>query len=227
LSRQAEGVAGKVVAGMICRSVRARFRNVYWAPPAYEVRPPAVFVCNHHGWFDGYVMFLALTKLGVPFLDWIAEFEAFPLFAKVGGMSFPPDRPEVRAATIRQTIRRMKQERRSLLLFAEGTLHEGPEILPLGKALDLIAAKVPEAQIIPVAIRYPFSLHERPEAILRFGDPLAPGADLRDRAGAELARMLADRSPVEEVLFAGTLDVNERLDMRRFRGGDDKRRKNA
>jgi 1-acyl-sn-glycerol-3-phosphate acyltransferase len=227
LSAQAEGLAGKLVAAMIRRSVRARFRNVYWQPPAFEVRPPAVFVCNHHGWFDGYVMFLALERLGVRFLDWIAEFEAFPLFGKVGGMPFPPDRPEVRAATIRQTIRRMKEERRSLLLFAEGTLHEGPEVWELGKALDLVAAKVPEAQIIPVGIRYPFALHERPEAILRFGEPLAPGQDLRARARKALIELLADRSPVEEVLFAGTLDVNERLDVRRFGRRANKRGKNA
>jgi len=227
LSLQAEGIAGKVVAGMIRRSVRARFRNVYWQPPAFEIRPPAVFVCNHHGWFDGYVMFLALTRLRVPFLDWIAEFDAFPLFAKVGGMPFPPDRPEVRAATIRQTIRRMKGEGRSLLLFAEGTLHEGPEVWELGKSLDLVAAKVPEAQVIPVGIRYPFALHERPEAILRFGEPLAHGDDLRDRARRTLIELLADRSPVEEVLFPGTLDVNERLDVRRFRRQADERGKNA
>ncbi len=120
---------------MIRRSVRRAFHSVYWSPPPETPTPPAIFVINHHGWHDGYLMYLAATRLGIRVVDWIQEFEAFPLFAKVGGMPFPKDDPVGRAATIRRTIRLMRDERRSLLLFAEGVMHRPPGLMPFGKAL--------------------------------------------------------------------------------------------
>lgn len=207
---------------MIRRSVRARFRNVYWTPfdaPA----PPLVFAANHQGWHDGYLMYVLVTRLGVRCLDWIAEFDAFPLFARIGGMPFPPDRPDARAATIRRTIRLMREERRSLVLFPEARLHPGPELLPFDGALDLVARRVPEARVVPVAIRYVMGVHERPEAFLRLGEPLDPGPEIAARTREAVLTLLAaidaDRREGREfeVLASGMPDVNERMDMRRLR----------
>jgi len=208
---------------MIRRSVRKVFRNVYWRRPA-AVAEPTIFVPNHHGWHDGYVMYLALAQLGlVGFHDWIQEYDAFPLFGKIGGMPFPADDPGRRAATIKTTIRLMRDEKRSLLLFAEGVLHRPPELMPFGKSLELLAKTVPNAQVVPVGIRYEHSLHERPEAYLWFADPVEAGPEIGRRTrlavGKTLDRIavsLATDPSVFEVLHAGTKDVNERMDMRNF-----------
>ena len=160
---------------MIRRSVRKAFHTVHWLPPKETPKAPAILVANHHGWHDGYLMYLAATKLGVRVVDWIAEFDAFPLFAKVGGMRFPHDDPAARAATIRRTIRLMRDDGRSLLLFAEGVLHRPPGLMPFGKALETVAHAVPAANVIPVAIRYELAMHERPEAWVRFGEGVPRG----------------------------------------------------
>ncbi len=208
---------------MIRRTVRARFRNVYWRRPGPLGEGPFVFAANHHGWHDGYLMFHLVTALGVPSLDWIEEFGAFPLFEKVGGMPYPPGDPAARARTVRMTIRRMRSEGRSLVLFAEAVLHRPPDVLPFGRALELVASKVPGCRVVPVAIHYDMSLHERPEAFLALGEPLPSGPDSCGRARDEVARLLeATRAGLDgpwDVLAPGTPDVNERWDVRRAPGG--------
>ena len=222
--RQQEGILGLAVDRMIRRSVRKAFHTVHWSPPPETPTPPAIFVANHHGWHDGYLMYLAATRLGVRVVDWIAEFDAFPLFAKVGGMRFPPDDPAARAATIRRTVRLMREDGRSLLLFAEGTLHRPPGLLPFGKALETVARAVPGVRVVPVGIRYELAMHERPEAWLRFGTPVEAGDGLSARtrlavaAGLDALAAEVRFEPARYVTLArGTLDVNERWDVRRFR----------
>ena len=220
MSSQAEGLVGRLVAGMIRRSVRARFRNLYWAPSALPLTAPVIFYCNHHGWHDGYVMFHVVERLKLRTLDWIQEFDSFPLFATVGGMRYASNDPVGRAKTIRRTIRLMNEEKRSLMLFAEGVLHRPPQIFPLGKSLQLLAEKVRGVKLVPTAIVYEQSMHERPEAWVQLGEPheFESLDDCHGRLVGELERLRARISAGDdfEVLAAGTGDVNERMSMKRF-----------
>lgn len=225
MGEQEEGLAGRLVGGMIRRSVRRAFRGVYWIPPKQPIQAPTILVPNHHGWHDGYLMFHVIQALGIRCLDWIAEFDAFPLFARVGGMPFPPGDPARRTKTVRQTIRLMRDEGRSLILFAEGVLHYPPQVLPLGRSLEVVAKSVESCSIRPVGIKYEMSMHERPEAFIVIGDEVARGPDLarrcRDAVQVTLAeatfRIRQDEAAWTE-LVRGKRDVNERWDMRRFRG---------
>jgi 1-acyl-sn-glycerol-3-phosphate acyltransferase len=209
---------------MIRRSVRKRFHTAYWRPPLFELKAPVLFVPNHHGWFDGYLMFHAVTALGIPTLDWIQEFDSFPLFAKIGGMPYPLGNPKRRAATVKRTIRMMREERWSLMMFAEAHLHYPPELLPFGKAVETIVEKVPGCIVVPVGIRYEMAMHERPEAFLAFGSPVPGGPALpeRTREAVELVLEELDLSVSGDrhgfsVLAEGTADVNERWDALRRR----------
>lgn len=214
-------MVGRFVGGMIRRSTRARLRNLWWNPPQRDLTPPVILYANHHGWLDGYLMFHAVTKLGLRSLDWIEEFDAFPLFAKVGGMRFARNDAMDRAKTIRRTIRLMRTEKRSLVLFPEGTLHRPPGLLPFQPTLDLMARSVPGVSLVPVAILYEQSMHERPEAWLGFGEPhdfvSLEDAQVRVESGlADLRQKIADDFSFP-VLATGTADVNERWDMRRMK----------
>lgn len=208
---------------MIRRSVRKNFRAVYWDPPTFELRHPTVFFANHHGWYDGYLMFHAVEALGVRCLDWIQEYDAFPLFGSVGGLPFPVDDPGRRAATIRKTVRALKSKTASLVLFPEQPLHYPPDVHVFGAAMELLARQVPEVVFCPVAIRYEFALHERAEGFLRFGAPVPLSRDLltvgRDRLVDLLNGLVEDIRTGREfpVLAHGTKSVNERWDMRRFK----------
>lgn len=219
-SAQEEGWIGRRVGAMIRRSVRKSFKGVYLHDDSFKPDPdagPYVFAVNHHGWHDGYLMFHLITHLGIRCLDWIQEFDSFPLFAKVGGMPFPADRPEVRTATIRRTIRLMREEKRSLVLFPEGVLHYPPEILPFGATLRFVAEHA-NATVIPVAIRYEMAIHERPEAFIRIGASVS--ADVcRESLVDHLVCLTRDTRGNRDrftLLARGTDSVNERWDMRRI-----------
>jgi 1-acyl-sn-glycerol-3-phosphate acyltransferase len=221
MESQDEGPIGRLVGAMIRRSVRTRFHGLHWIPPAASLNAPVIFACNHHGWHDGYVMYHVVTRLKLRSLNWIQELDAFPPFAKVGGMPYPAGDVARRAATVRRTIRLMKEEKRSLVLFVEGELHYPPDLLPLGRSLDVVASKVPGVTVVPTAIRYEMSMHERPEAFVAFGGPVSAGEDLMVRARDALestldvltTRIREDRDSFE-LLASGTPDVNERWDMR-------------
>ena len=220
MSTQTEGFIGWMVGGMIRRSVRSRLRNLYWSAPQEPLTAPVIFYCNHHGWLDGYILFHVVERLKLKALDWIEEFDAFPLFAKAGGMRYAAGDTTGRATTIRKTIRLMNAEKRSLMLFAEGVLHRPPAIWPLGKALQLVAEKVKGVTLVPTAIYYEHSIHERPEAWVSLGSAHSFSSleDCHSRLEAELndlkARVAKDDS--FPILVKGTGDVNERMSMKRF-----------
>jgi 1-acyl-sn-glycerol-3-phosphate acyltransferase len=141
-------------------------------------------------------------------------------------MPFPAHQPAIRAATVKKTIRLMRDEGRSLILFGEGILHRGPDIWSVGRSLEVVAKQVPEAAILPIAIRYDMSIHERPEAFITVGEPVIRGENLLVTIQEELARLwqqslgavsaVGDEiSPEYEVLVRGTLDVNERFDRKK------------
>lgn len=221
---QAEGPVGALVDRMIRRSVRKAFRNVYWQPLSEPIQTPCILLANHHGWYDGYLMYLLATRLGIRIVDWIEEFDAFPPFAKVGGMPFPSGNAAVRGATIRRTLHLLKTGDRSLVLFGEGVLHRPPDVLPLGKTLQWLVDKAPNVTVHPVGLVYDHSLHERPEAFLKIGQALGHHTDVLQSGQAALIDLLSviQRELGDEArwqtLHKGTPDVNERWDMRRIPG---------
>ena len=219
--KQEEGIIGKMVGTMIRRTVKSRLRNLYWSPPATNLQPPVIFYVNHHGWLDGYLMFQALTKLDIRFLDWIEEFDAFPLFSKVGGMRFAKGDVFGRANTVRTTIKKMRGENCSLVLFPEGVLHRPPGLFPLGRSLETVAKKVPNVTLVPVAIYYELSMHERPEAWVGFGEPHHFESMIHCentlRHELESLRASVGNQVSFEVLTKGTPSINERMSMKRFR----------
>ena len=219
VASQAQGFIGSAVDRMIRRDLRRSFHTIGWVPPATEIPSPAIFVPNHHGWHDGYLMYVALTRLGIPFVDWIAEYDSFPFFGKVGGMPFPPNDSVRRAATIKKTIRLMRQDSMSLLLFAERDLHRPPMVAKLGESLEFMSKHGEPKAIVPVAIRYEMGMHQRPEAYVEFGTPVEPGLRLGHRTKHAIAGnldRLISRIRYEpdtlSCLQEGTLDISERWD---------------
>ena len=218
---QEEGLIGKGVGLMIRRTVRSRLRNLYWSPPTTKLEPPVILYANHHGWLDGYIMFNAITKLGIRCLDWIEEFDAFPLFSKIGGRRFEKGDVVGPENTVRTTIKLMRSEKRSLILFPEGILHRPPSIFSLGKSLEAVAKKVPGVTLVPVALVYELSMHERPEAWVSFGEPHAFESLIQCEKNlnselASLRKRIAEGNEFE-ILADGTPSVNERMSMKRSR----------
>lgn len=216
---QEQGILGRAVGAMIRRSVRQRYRNVYWRSVEPKIPAPAVLYANHHSWMDGYLMFHLALKLNLVCVDWIEEFDTFPLFKYVGGIRYPRGEVASRVAAVRQTIQELEKGK-SLVIFPEGVLHRPPNVLPLGKAMATIARHVPQATFVPVAIAQEISMHERPEAWLSLGRPHTFESldDCHERLTCELSGLRRDvQSEVPFSLLApGTPSVNERMSLKRF-----------
>jgi 1-acyl-sn-glycerol-3-phosphate acyltransferase len=158
-------------------------------------------------------MYLAARALGRPVHMWIQEYDAFPLFGKAGGLPFPLDDAGRRAATIRKTLRALRLGTRTLILFPEGVLHRPSDLLPFGEGLELLRRNVQGLAVVPAAIRYELSMHERPECWIEFGEAGEELEDLVERLGRRVGA-----GEEFELLHSGTKDVNERWDMRRLTG---------
>jgi 1-acyl-sn-glycerol-3-phosphate acyltransferase len=218
--RQENGWIGHQVGNMVRRTVRSRFRAVYWDHPG-PIEEPTILAINHHGWHDGYIVFHALTALNLRAYDWITEFDAFPLFKHIQGLPYPRDDAAKRAGSIRTVIRGLKAKTHSFMIFPEAEMHPGPQVNPLGKAVDLVWRQSGKPAIRPCAIAYTMGMHERPEAYVRIGDPLAlevmESGGLHHAMERELTSLRdAISQPDKEwaMLAKGTGDVNERWDFR-------------
>lgn len=56
-----------------------------------------------------------------------------------------------------------------LFLFPEGVLHAGFHLLPFKRSLFWLAQRVPDAQVLPLAIVISPTLHQYPRAFLHLG----------------------------------------------------------
>lgn len=214
---QAERGFQWIIDRQIRRTVRERFRGVYWIPPKTPLSQPCIMAPNHHGWHDGYVMHLAVKALGIPTVDCFHVDDGSPLISRFSRSSFSSVDLASRVYSIRRAIRAMNSKRRSLVLFAEKELHSPPEVLPFGRSLLFVVSNVPGVSVVPIAIRYEMSLHERPECFLMFGAPVPEGDRICERTRLavkalidELTMKMRFEFDSFEILASGTADIIER-----------------
>lgn len=216
MSRQEIGPVGRAVGAMIRRNLKKSFHTIYWLPPELPLEAPVLFTCNHNGWHDGYLMFAVAEKLDLPCYAWIERYDSFPLFKYIHGLPYRRGKATERAATFRQTVKGMAKKGMSAALFPEAVLHPGPEVKEFGEAITELAKAVPNLTLVPTAIQYRKDIHERPEAFIKFADPLVD--QRRDAKSARDAveslvtdmRGTSDLRKDMTILMRGTKDVDER-----------------
>lgn len=226
-------LARRAVEGLILRDLRRTFRRVAWLgpwPPALPVGPdgqpaPLVLYANHHGFHDGYLLWLLVGHaLGRPALVWMEEWDRAPLFGPLGALPFPPDDARARARAVREAARRMTADPRTvLLLFPEGIL--GPPDAGLApfrtEPVRLARLLPPGAAWWPVALRATWWGDDRPTALLTADAPHAPDGREAARLGALLDRLRAAR-PADLAegrarrLLDGAPSAHERWDLSRL-----------
>ncbi|MDX1420035.1 MAG: 1-acyl-sn-glycerol-3-phosphate acyltransferase, partial [Rubricoccaceae bacterium] len=196
------GIARRFAASLVLRDLRRRFRRVVWIgePPALPEGPVVVYA-NHHAFHDGYLLWHLLGhRLGRPFVLWMEQWDAVPLFGPLGALPFPAGDARRRAATVRETARRMTQDPKTVfLLFPEGVL--GPPdagLAPFRSDLTRLARLLPDAtRWWPAAVRVTWWGDERPTALLT-GGPLHDHPDGEERARLQaLLDRLADARPAD------------------------------
>jgi 1-acyl-sn-glycerol-3-phosphate acyltransferase len=163
--------AGRLVAdAFIRRSVAAHFRAVYARVTELPARDhPVIIFANHHYWWDGFLCYVLGKQWKLPLSMWMEEWRWFPPFWALGALPYPPGDTMVRARTVRQTVRLLQNPPRVLFLFPEGVLHAGFHLLPFKRSLFWLAQRVPDAQVLPLAIVISPTLHQYPRAFLHLG----------------------------------------------------------
>ncbi len=177
------------VEGLLLLSLKGSLRGVYLRG---EVPPgPLVLAMNHHGFYDGHLVWFLGKLRGKPVSLLVAEenLKAFPVLALAGALEAP---------RVREALRRLGRGE-WVAVFPEGEMRYPGPLGPLRPGARRLAerARVP---LLPVACRVVLRGFEHPEAFLWAGRPLSPGEDLGEALGGLLARLdalLAQTHPRE------------------------------
>lgn len=205
-----------LVSRLMLRDLRRAFRRVCWVgpPPALPPGEPVVAYANHHAYHDGFLMHLLIEHwLGRTGAIWMEEWDRFPLFAATGAQPFPADEPQRRAATVRRTARRFREQPDTILAyFPEGRLHPPEDgLLPFpADVAPRIDRLLPACRWWPVGIHVTWWGEARPTALLTGGTPHAR-ADGSERERLDIVWRRLHRPDPEPltVLLEGATDPSE------------------
>jgi 1-acyl-sn-glycerol-3-phosphate acyltransferase len=150
----------QVVDAYVRRKVRASFRAV-WLRGELPSAPGGLLVyANHTGWWDGFVVHQLGKAAGWDGYALMEErnLARYPFLRHIGAFS----------------VRRGEAASSLVFVFPEGE-HRPPGELPLRleRGVETLA-RMGRAASVPVAIRYAFFEHERPDVLLDIGTPHPP-----------------------------------------------------
>ncbi len=191
---------------------------------------PLIVYTNHPSWWDPAIFFLLNTALlpgraGYGPME-EAALAKYGLFRRLGVFGLEPGARGA-AQFLRTSERILADPGNALWITAEGAFTDPRERpLQLRPGLAHLARRTPGAIILPLALEYPFWNERKPEALVRFGRPIAAD-DTRDVVawtsllGAELGACmdaLADEACARDAslfltLHRGTVGVGGSYDL--------------
>lgn len=186
LARELDANIARALPWLIRRSLATKLHAVYLAQPAQLPPGGVVLVANHHSWWDGYLGWLLLQRLGRKLTVMMdrEQLKRFRFFRHLGAIAHT----EVRLA-----LRRLAGGE-VVLVFPEGALRPAGWVDNLQPGAVFLAERA-KAPIVPLAIRVLMRGAEHPEALLRLGEPLLMAGDREAssiRLSCALNTLLAD-----------------------------------
>lgn len=188
------------------RHIRRNFHALRIAKPGAPCLPdgrPVVVYTNHPSWWDPALFMVLTTTLfpgrpGYGPMD-AAALEKYRFMRRLGVFGIEPGTRRGAARFLRTSVRILEAPSAMLWVTAQGAFAD-PRARPLRlkPGVAHVLARAPHAIALPLAIEYPFWEERYPEALCRFGPPLA-GDESRERTDGW-------RAILEENL-AGTMDA--------------------
>ncbi len=163
---------------------------------------PLIVYSNHPSWWDPAVYILLCDMLfpnraGYGPMD-AAALGKYGVLERMGVFGVELDNPRGAATFLRTCLAVLASPSNMLWITAEGAFTDHrTRPVALRPGLAHLARQVPGAVILPLALEYTFWDESRPEALLRFGEPL-----LSDRQGS-----VADWTARLEASLADTMDA--------------------
>lgn len=144
---------------------------------------PLVLYTNHPSWWDPIVFGFAVyemfpgRKLYGP-MD-AEALEKYGLFRRLGVFGVEQDRRRGAATFLRTSLALLERPETVLWVTAQGDFADARQRpLELRPGVAHLARRRPGLRIVPAAIEYAFWNERLPEALLRFGEPVAVDPDL-------------------------------------------------
>lgn len=161
-----------------------------------EGRGPLIVYGNHSSWWDPLLMVL-MARMALPKQRHYAPMDAeslarYPIFRRLG--VFPVELNTGRGAAIfLRTSMAVLRSGGVLWLTPQGRFAD-PRIRPLAfrAGIGMLATRMPEVPLLPMAVEYTFWNERLPEALVRFGEPVHVDAGASaEQATSQLEETLA------------------------------------
>jgi 1-acyl-sn-glycerol-3-phosphate acyltransferase len=200
------------------RMLRRAFARVWvgGAPLPLDDGPNIVFL-NHSAWWDPILChFLShdvFRRDGYGLMEG-AQLLKYPFFRRIGcfGAVGPDGEPgalgpeDARGLALYAAATLRGGPRRTLWIFPQGALLPPRVALAFRSGVARLSRAVPEAPLLPLAVRYELRAEERPEVFVRVGEPVR-GGTLTGDSPARATRRLEAR--LRETLEALDADLRE------------------
>jgi chlorobactene lauroyltransferase len=169
-----------------------------WHDTAY----PVIFCMTHSGWFDGHIAAVLnkrVFKHDAYLMMEEPNLARYFFFTWAGVFGVDRDHPRNALASIHYISDILKSgPNKSLWMFPQGIMRH-PDARPIevfGGAAN-IARRVGGCYIVPVAIRYDFTVDQAPGAFVRIGPPILFDAHAVSGGSREVTQMLGEALEVE------------------------------
>jgi 1-acyl-sn-glycerol-3-phosphate acyltransferase len=201
---------------------RSAFRGL-WVRGALPTGEEArVLYVNHSNWWDGFVLhqLARVARWDAYCLMEERNLRRYRFLARLGAFSIRPGEARSSLESLRYARELLSRPRAAVCVFPEGELRPfGALPLRLERGVELLA-RVGRVACVPVALRYAFFEHERPDVLVEVGSPHPPGPLSLFQEGLEaVVRRVAAATSLEGFTqrLEGSRGVAERWDA--VRGG--------
>ncbi len=167
------GAFARLIRRYVGRKVRASFRGVWRRGALPAPTTPLVVYANHTSWWDGFVLHELLLGSGWDGYCVMeeAQLARYRFLARVGAFSIRRHDAGSALASLRYAADLLRRPGVAVVIFPEGVLRpaDGSPIA-LERGVEVLG-RLSGAPCVPVALRYAFLEHERPDVLVAIGEP--------------------------------------------------------
>ncbi|NOK13166.1 lysophospholipid acyltransferase family protein [Corallococcus exercitus] len=217
------GPFGWAVDRYIGWKVRSTFRGLWVRGELPADGVGRLVYLNHSNWWDGFVLHQLCQVAGWDGYCLMDEenLRRYPFHTKMGAFSIRKQDAMSSLSSLRYAKELLRKPHAAVCVFPEGEHRPfGVHPLQLERGVELLA-RAAKAECVPIAIRYAFFEHERPDVLLEVGAPHEAGPLARFQSGLEaVVRRVSEATGLEGFTrkVAGARGVAERWDRARGLG---------
>ena len=155
---------------------KRRFENV-WLKQEYSPcsECKTIYFLNHHSWWDGLIPLLLnefrFHQQARALME-DKQMQEYSLFQKIGAFSINREDPKKAIRSLRYAVNSFERDHSSLFIYPEGTITPAGSSMDFEGGLAWLSDKLPEVDLVPVAIYMHTIRYDKPELHLHVGQRL-------------------------------------------------------